>query len=198
MLIHCPECHKEVSDEAINCPHCGFPIKGKSKKELKVVDFSNAEVILERGVARYLKFLIYIAGPIMIGLFVALLIMFLIIAQDTAFALVFGIILSIVIPLMIVFIIFASIKFKNNTKLKYENFYYDPESKAFYAELWNQKIAKFDPSESIRVGRNMKGFDETVIVYKGLRYNTGFSKTNLNDANRRIVEIQEQLKKENK
>jgi hypothetical protein len=27
-LIFCPECECEVSDQAIACPHCGFPIRG--------------------------------------------------------------------------------------------------------------------------------------------------------------------------
>ena len=26
-LIKCPECEKQVSDAAISCPHCGFPIR---------------------------------------------------------------------------------------------------------------------------------------------------------------------------
>lgn len=37
MLIQCPECKKEVSDAAQNCPHCGYAIKkapeNKSSKE---------------------------------------------------------------------------------------------------------------------------------------------------------------------
>ena len=195
MLVKCPECQKEVSSEASSCPHCGYPLKEEKKDELKAIDFSNCEVILERGVARYLRVLTYVLGPVFIGLFVALFIMFLILAKDVAFALVFGIILGIVIPLMIVFIVLLSIRFSNNSKLQYDNLYYDPKEKMFYAELWNKKIARFDPSESIRVGRNARGFDETVIVYKGLRYNTGYSKTNPNEANQRIAEIQSELKK---
>lgn len=27
MLINCPECNKEISDKAIFCPNCGFPLK---------------------------------------------------------------------------------------------------------------------------------------------------------------------------
>ena len=27
MLITCPECELQVSDKAIVCPHCGFPLK---------------------------------------------------------------------------------------------------------------------------------------------------------------------------
>ncbi len=26
-IIQCPECGKEVSDKAGNCPHCGFGVK---------------------------------------------------------------------------------------------------------------------------------------------------------------------------
>lgn len=195
MLVNCPECHKEISDEANTCPHCGYPIKGKSKSELKVIDFSNSEVILRRGIEKYLQFLTYVVGPLFIGLFVALFIIFLIVAKDANFAVVFGIILGIVIPLMIAFIIILSIRFKNNSKLKYDNLYFDRDTKMFYAELWNRKIAQFDPKEDIRIGVNRKGFDETIILYKGLRYNTGYSSSNVNEANQRIKEIQDELKK---
>jgi hypothetical protein len=33
MLIKCSECKKDVSSEASNCPHCGFPIKSPPKDE---------------------------------------------------------------------------------------------------------------------------------------------------------------------
>lgn len=29
-LINCPECKKEISDQAKTCPHCGFPLKEES------------------------------------------------------------------------------------------------------------------------------------------------------------------------
>lgn len=38
-LINCPDCGKEVSDQAPTCPNCGRPIKkevSKSKPEVKV------------------------------------------------------------------------------------------------------------------------------------------------------------------
>lgn len=29
MLIQCPECESKVSDKAVSCPHCGFPLQGE-------------------------------------------------------------------------------------------------------------------------------------------------------------------------
>ena len=29
-LIKCPECQSEVSDQALSCPKCGFPLKGEA------------------------------------------------------------------------------------------------------------------------------------------------------------------------
>ena len=31
MLIKCPECELQVSDKALSCPHCGFPLKEENK-----------------------------------------------------------------------------------------------------------------------------------------------------------------------
>ena len=42
-LIKCPECHADVSDEAIACPKCGHPIAQKAPKEPEV------ETILYQG-----------------------------------------------------------------------------------------------------------------------------------------------------
>lgn len=33
MIIKCPECGKEISDQAKNCPICGFPLQKKSEKK---------------------------------------------------------------------------------------------------------------------------------------------------------------------
>lgn len=32
MLITCPECKLQVSDKALTCPHCGYPMQGTAKK----------------------------------------------------------------------------------------------------------------------------------------------------------------------
>lgn len=35
MLIHCPECELQVSDKAVVCPHCGYPMQPGSKPAQK-------------------------------------------------------------------------------------------------------------------------------------------------------------------
>lgn len=32
-LINCPECENEISDKAVNCPHCGFPVTTNNQLE---------------------------------------------------------------------------------------------------------------------------------------------------------------------
>lgn len=42
-LIQCPECGKEISDQAASCPHCGYPISSKLENEQNIA----AEVRLQ-------------------------------------------------------------------------------------------------------------------------------------------------------
>lgn len=35
MLIKCPECELTVSDKALSCPHCGYPMKKEAQKQQK-------------------------------------------------------------------------------------------------------------------------------------------------------------------
>lgn len=32
MLIHCPECGHQVSDKALSCPACGYPMKPQAAR----------------------------------------------------------------------------------------------------------------------------------------------------------------------
>lgn len=43
-LIKCPECEKEVSDKAKECPKCAYPIKQKKdKKEVQTIQQTKKE-----------------------------------------------------------------------------------------------------------------------------------------------------------
>lgn len=45
-LIKCPECGKEISDQADFCPNCGYGFEGKKEKKLTQV---MAEIKLQQG-----------------------------------------------------------------------------------------------------------------------------------------------------
>ena len=36
-LIKCPECGRDVSDSAITCPNCGYPLKQNQEEEKESV-----------------------------------------------------------------------------------------------------------------------------------------------------------------
>lgn len=36
-LVKCPECNNEISDKAIACPHCGYPINMPEKEDRRPV-----------------------------------------------------------------------------------------------------------------------------------------------------------------
>jgi len=37
-LISCPECKKEISDKALSCPSCGYPLKTNTGNEADLVE----------------------------------------------------------------------------------------------------------------------------------------------------------------
>jgi len=39
-LINCPECKQEISDKAISCPNCGFPLSQMSESKLASLYFN--------------------------------------------------------------------------------------------------------------------------------------------------------------
>lgn len=50
MLVKCPECGREISSEALSCPHCGFPID-KNIAERKSID--NDKALLKQYMDEY-------------------------------------------------------------------------------------------------------------------------------------------------
>ena len=53
MLINCPECELQVSDKAISCPHCGYPLKSKIKRSHR--EKSKKRMRLPNGFGRITK-----------------------------------------------------------------------------------------------------------------------------------------------
>lgn len=57
MLISCPECKREISDQAQSCPHCGRPLKTLTGQNTRQPKPQNAPIFLVLGViALFLTF----------------------------------------------------------------------------------------------------------------------------------------------
>jgi len=190
-LIKCPECLNEVSDQAISCPHCGYPLK-KENKEKDLPDFSKMEVILYRGIRKSTIVWTEIVAPIAVVIILVAAIFFGIEGGTVGIAL--TIIFTSMVLLYIPIFIVAAVKFRNNSRLTHQNMYYDEDTQQFFLECWSRRIISLNARDEIRVGCNMLGFNETVVVHQGRRINTGFSSTKLKEANQRIQEIRESLK----
>jgi len=66
MLITCPECNREISDQAQTCPHCGRPLKSASKSDHLVAVATRRKPI----------FVIIAAGALVLSLFTPRLLLF--------------------------------------------------------------------------------------------------------------------------
>ena len=103
MLIRCPECHKEISDKAISCPHCGFPLALNAQNRIdNIYDDQNIvryKPLVKRSIVGQLissVIAIEICVGVMIGLscFANMIVL--------TIAIVFGLLFEILIPFLIV------------------------------------------------------------------------------------------------
>lgn len=192
-LIKCPECGKEVSDQALSCPHCGYPLKKPEPKKKKInPDLSKMEVIMVR--SSLLPFLGAAFMLVLIAVCVAAAILMpKVIGGSEIFILsiwfyilaLFGLIIGLI----------SLIKAINNTRIKTNNLYYDKEDEMFYLSTWRRSIIAIDAHDDMYVGTNKRGFGEATVVHEGRRINLGFSKTNHEVANMKVQKIRNSLRK---
>ncbi len=71
-LINCPECGKQVSDKAEQCPDCGLPINPTNKPKSKPTQ----NIIVERREGCFLQTLN--AGCTVVGIIILLIVIFII------------------------------------------------------------------------------------------------------------------------
>ena len=189
-LIKCPECGKEVSDQALSCPHCGYPLKKPEPKKKKLnPDLSKMQVIIYR--SSLFAFISAALLLVFVGVFVAMGILFPKLLQDEGD--VVGLVASILCFsfgfLFFIVTIIQFVKACNNLKIKTHCLYYDKEERMFYLSTWQRTIVAVDATDDFRVGINKRGFGEAAAVHNGRRINLGFSKTNVVLANEKVQEI---------
>ena len=64
-MVKCPECNGDISDKALTCPHCGFPIKVEKEEQYDyVLTTGNRQVSGLSGTLRVLAVITWIGGLI--------------------------------------------------------------------------------------------------------------------------------------
>lgn len=194
-LITCPECGKQVSDQAASCPHCGYPLtpvkKAEPRKRNANPDFSKMEVIMYRGSKQAIitGIIVFVFCLTLVAFGVVLLLKFKGIQRVIFPVLLFGF----SVPLFIAAIV-QTVKGCNNTKIKTDCLYYDNEDGVFYLSTWQRTIIAVDARDDFRVGLNKRGYGEAIGVHQGRRINLGFSKTNVDLANQRVQQIRSTIR----
>ena len=161
-LIKCPECNKEISSEAISCPHCGFPLDDviKPNEEELVI-----EPLLERKKSSIVVsiFLFLFLEVIFAGGFVFCVLMSVLNHEvfqslDGLFIvlmLLFGAASLIAIAGLVVTIIDRA---KNNNRLDKDLIKYDKEQKVLIFYSFKDIELKIDPSKVLHLDGNSKVF----------------------------------------
>lgn len=107
-LIRCPECNHEISDLAISCPHCGFPLEMLRKHEqvIEKEDPNKVVLVTLRGGKSYASSIVaYILTDLLLGgMLTGAILTFniVVIIFISIFVLVFEIVINIALPTDIV------------------------------------------------------------------------------------------------
>ena len=68
-LIFCPDCGKEVSDSAMNCPNCAYPLnKLENYRKNQTRYYQNNELVIVGYIAVFLSFFIFPIFFMLVGI----------------------------------------------------------------------------------------------------------------------------------
>ena len=73
-LIFCPDCGKEVSDSATNCPNCAYPLsKLKNQTPTYLPIYQNNQLVIAGYIAVILSFIIFPIFFMLIGIILGII-----------------------------------------------------------------------------------------------------------------------------
>lgn len=73
-LIFCPDCGKEVSDSASNCPNCAYPLsKLKNQEPIYTPIYQNNQLVIAGYIAVFLSFFIFPIFFMIIGVILGII-----------------------------------------------------------------------------------------------------------------------------
>jgi hypothetical protein len=73
-LIYCPDCGKEVSDSATNCPNCAYPLsKLRNQSQTFTPAYQNNQLVIAGYIAVFLSFFIFPIFFMLIGIILGII-----------------------------------------------------------------------------------------------------------------------------
>ena len=192
-LIKCPECGREISDQAVSCPHCGFPLSKikESEEERKKEEF---QVIATRSNQRGIHITLFILAGLALGtsiIFFTFALVFLY-SEDVLPIRIFLFVTSGILLFASLFIsIQLSIWRSNNAKVPRHVIYYSGEKEEFifYDIHGNIYTVKKETPFSLR--NNMRNYGELLLFYLNRKINLGFTNTPIDQINNAIIKIRD-------
>ena len=186
MLIKCPECGKEISDQAKACPFCGFPLEKLEKKENK----EDTLVIARRGNRRMHTTVFILSGIV----FAIALILIAIAIYALTQNIVFGAVASFVGSSGLIFVaLCTSIKLaiwiNKNARVAKDNIYYNSNNGEFiFIDIFGNEF-KIHKDGSFLLRDNFRNLSELLLIYDGRKINLGFTVTPIREILNKVDRI---------
>ena len=193
MLIKCPECHREISNQAISCPHCGYPLKQVKKPVAeptkKVV--SDLLIVAARGGAGGFQIALYILAGILLlmGVTCEIVAIVLLVASrfSNGFAYALVIFGEIFQGVSVFMLIYLSVFLKKNNRIKHDLVYYSRSKKEFICySILDQEI-RIPRDTSFLLRDNKRNLGELIVRENGKKLvRLGFTPDNIELIKRRV------------
>ena len=188
MLIKCPECHKEISDKASSCPHCGYPLKKKPQEDKSLIK------IASRGSRGYQSFVMGFAitlAALGVTLLVALFFLF-IYDYDPLIRTIIAIISQIFLGIGVYITIYLSMTLYKNRHIDKDIVYYDKKNEEFVFYTIGDRELRIKKNESFKLYNNAKNLGELRLrKEKGRGIFLGFTYDRIEDIRSKVEQYRE-------
>ena len=172
MLIKCPECNREISDQAISCPHCGYPLKRGQVPEVKEEsnESPNLVKLAERGGSRGFHVALYIAFGFLfvIGTILSVACISMTFNNGSIVGIiVLGLLGEILCGLSVYGTIYLSVLLGKNGRVPHALLYYDKGTDEFVFYSIEAKEIRLKKDASFFVRNNMRNVGEFILKENG-------------------------------
>ena len=158
-IINCPECGKEISDHAVACPYCGYPIN--KAETIKKATTKKSFTIAYRGGPGSVVGAIIVIAIFAIGFLVGSIFMF--ISGIEYFIFLGAVLMAAAVAFFVLIIVYLNY-FSKNSSLKYKNcIEYDASDNKLVLYALNGEVIRIDFEDYIELKDNF--FTDNMLLF---------------------------------